>query len=40
MLRTCEIYAEERKILFNTKMSQLLHCTKSSKSKDLPDIYE
>ena len=31
MLRTCEIYAEEHKILFNAKKSQLLHFTKSSK---------
>ena len=35
MLRTCEIYAEEHTILFNAKKSQLLHFTKSSKSKDL-----
>ena len=35
MLRTCEIYADEHKILFNAKNSQLLHFTKSSKSKDL-----
>ena len=35
MLRTCKIYAEELKILFNDKKSQLLHFTKSSKSKDL-----
>ena len=34
MLRTCEIYAEEHKILFNARKSQLLHFTKSSKSKD------
>ena len=34
MLRTCAIYAEEHKILFNTKKNQLLHFTKSSKSKD------
>ena len=34
MLRTCKIYAEEHKILFNAKTSQLLHFTKSSKSKD------
>ena len=34
MLRTCEIYAEEHKILFNAKKSQLLHFTKSSTSKD------
>ena len=34
MLRTCEIYAEEHKILFNAKKSQLLHYTKSSTSKD------
>ena len=38
MLRTCEIYAEEHKILFNAKMSQLLHFTKSSKSKD-PQLF-
>ena len=34
MLRTYEIYAEEHKILFIAKKSQLLHFTKSSKSKD------
>ena len=34
MLRTCEIYADEHKILFNAKKSQLLHFTKSSTSKD------
>ena len=34
MLRTCEIHAEEHKILFNAKKSQLLHFTKSSKLKD------
>ena len=34
MLRTCEFYAEEHKILFNAKNSQLLYFTKSSKSKD------
>ena len=34
MLRTCKIYAEEHKILFNAKRSQLLHFTKSSTSKD------
>ena len=38
MLRTCEIYAEEHKILFNAKKSQLLHFTKSSKSKD-PQLF-
>ena len=27
MLRTCEIYADEHKILFNAKKSQLLHFT-------------
>ena len=35
MLRTCEIYADEHKILFNAKKSQLLHFTKSSTSKCL-----
>ena len=34
ILRTCEIYAEEHKILFDAKKSQLLHFTKSSKSQD------
>ena len=38
MLRTCEIYAEEHKMLFNAKKSQLLHFTKSSKSKD-PQLF-
>ena len=38
MLRTCELYAEEHKILFNAKKSQLLHFTKSSKSKD-PQLF-
>ena len=38
MLRTCEIYADEHKILFNAKKSQLLHFTKSSKSKD-PQLF-
>ena len=38
MLRTCEIYAEEHKILFNAKKSQLLHFPKSSKSKD-PQLF-
>ena len=38
MLRTCEIYAEEHKILCNARKSQLLHCTKSSKSKD-PQLF-
>ena len=33
MLRTCYIYAEEHTLLFNSKKSQLLHFTKSSKSK-------
>ena len=37
-LRTCEIYAEEHKILFNAKKSQLLHFTKSCKSKD-PHVF-
>ena len=34
MLRKCEIYADEHKILFNAKKNQLLHFTKSSTSKD------
>ena len=34
MLRTFELSAEEHKMLFNAKKSQLLHFTKSSKSKD------
>ena len=38
MLRTCEIYADEHKILFNAKKSQLLHFTKSSTSKD-PQLF-
>ena len=38
MLQTYEIYAEEHKILFNTKKSQLLRFTKSSKSKD-PQLF-
>ena len=38
MIRTCEIYVEEHKILFNAKESQLLHFTKSSKSKD-PQLF-
>ena len=38
MLRTCEIYADEHKILINAKMSQLLHFIKSSKSKD-PQLF-
>ena len=38
MLRTCEIYAEEHKILLMLKKSQLLHFTKSSKSKD-PQLF-
>ena len=38
MLRTCEIYAKEHKILFNGKKSQLLHFTKYSKSKD-PQLF-
>ena len=38
MLRTCEIYAEEHKILFKAKKSQLLHFTKSTKSKD-PQLF-
>ena len=38
MLRTCEIYTEEHTILFNAKKSQLLHFTKSSKSKD-PQLF-
>ena len=35
MLRTCEIYADKHKILFNAKKSQVLHFTKSSTSRDL-----
>ena len=38
MLRTCVIYAEEHKILFIAKKRQLLHFTKSSKSKD-PQLF-
>ena len=38
MLRTCEIYAEEHKILINAKKSQLLHFIKSRKSKD-PQLF-
>ena len=38
MLRTCEIYADEHKILFNAKKSQLLHFTKSGTSKD-PQLF-
>ena len=38
MLRTCEIYADELKILFNAIKSQLLHFTKSSTSKD-PQLF-
>ena len=38
MLRTCEIYADEHKILFNAKKSQLLHFTKTSTSKD-PQLF-
>ena len=38
MLRTCEIYADEHKILFNAKKSQSLHFTKSSTSKD-PQLF-
>ena len=38
MLRTCEIYADKHKILFNAKKSQLLHFTKSSTSKD-PQLF-
>ena len=37
-LRTCEIYANKHKILFNAKKSQLLHFTKSSTSKD-PQLF-
>ena len=39
MLRTCEIYAVEHKILFNVKKSQLLHFAKSSKSND-PQLFK
>ena len=38
MLRTCEIYPDEHKILFNAKKSQSLHFTKSSTSKD-PQLF-
>ena len=38
MLKTCEIYAEEHKILFCAKKSQLLHFTKSSTSK-IPQLF-
>ena len=38
MLRTCETYAEEHNILLNAKKNQLLHFTKSSKSKD-PQLF-
>ena len=38
MLRTCKIYAEEHNILLNAKKNQLLHFTKSSKSKD-PQLF-
>ena len=38
MLTTCGIYADEHKILFNAKKSQLLHFTKSSTSKD-PQLF-
>ena len=31
--RTCEIYANAHKILWNAKTSQMLQITKSSKSK-------
>ena len=34
ILKTCEIYAEKHKILFNAEKSQLLHFTKSSKFND------
>ena len=39
MLRTCEIYAEKPKILFNVKKSQLLHFAKSSRSK-YPQLFK
>ena len=35
MLKTCEIYADQHKILFNAKKSQLLLFNKSSTSKYL-----
>ena len=38
LLRTCAIYADEHKILFNAKKSQLLHFTKSNTSKD-PQLF-
>ena len=37
-MRTCEIYADEHKILFNAIKSQLLHFTKSSTSQD-PQLF-
>ena len=38
ILRTCEIYAEKHKILFNAEKSQLLHFNKSSKFND-PQLF-